>query len=422
LFSGGGSKTAGDGGGLSFSSFLTGNAGSPSSAAGTNGTSVVRSYIPNLAEENSRKKIFESAWHGLEENQKSEYWGFFGGAGNKFQLDASLIWPKCVLSGGVSSYGGSNKEWEKKMVGLLVDNPVRMGSIERTVNVEELVQFVFWKANSCNKERAVILSFTEMKKLIGAAKEVLTYFQSMEGKTIVIGDNLPKCPKPTILKHVDSVTRIVFYVEGWNGVKTTRNSNNFVSQVSLKMQRKKIESGSGRRGAANGMNSWDCYVSDFESGMTITINTLFSLVNCHYENIFLRYIKNVLRPFRENYEMQTELMYQYHVESVRPEPFEEDEDQQRGEDEEEEEEEIEGGEPSVGFRPDQVGSEDDSPTSPTNKKRRRFQLLDDDDEEMSQRPEQFVDISAEEDEDADGGQQHQLPIKKANGGGKNKVN
>jgi hypothetical protein len=286
---------------INIAGLLTGNSGASGS-----GTALVKTFIPTL-DENVRRKLFQNSVTNLEENQNAPFWGFFG-AGN-CKLDASLLWPKCPLN---QSNSGENN-YERKFIGMLIANPFKVSDEKM---LEACCSFVFFKEKSCTVEKALVLSWNEMQSFLDVSRKFLKYLKDLDGSVIVLGDALPNCPKPEIIKQCSTTQRIVLMVDGWAGTRVHAASNKFLTTISLKRQNKRIKV---QQRGTPGVAIWD---SEFDSGMTITGTTLFNLIEGVWENVFVRFIQNVLYPFREVFDQELDRLRQYASEDV--EPFEDE--------------------------------------------------------------------------------------------------
>jgi hypothetical protein len=289
---------------VNIAGLLTGNSG-----AGGSGTSLVKTFIPTL-DEAVRRKLFQNSVAQFEENQNVPFWGFFGDRSSGFKLDSSLLWPKCSLS----QSNSAEKSYERKFIGLLVANPFKLSDEKM---LEACCSFVFYKEKSCNVEKAIILSFNEMQYFLDASRKFLNYLKELDGSVIVVGDALPNCPKPEVIKQCSATQRIVLMVDGWAGTRIHTASNKLLITISLKKQNKRVKI---QQRGKPGIATWD---SEFDAGITITGPTLFNLIEGIWANVLLRFIQNMLYPLREVFDQEMERLRQYASEDV--EPFDDDE-------------------------------------------------------------------------------------------------
>jgi hypothetical protein len=192
------------------------------------GQLIVKTFVPEIKDDVTRKRIFENAEKCFKENQDAQIILFGKGA---ITPSAETLWPVCKINNlEFSDFPGhvSNIKYETKFLGAYFRNPMK-------ATEEEMMTFYVFKEFS----RDLLLEIPQqfMEEILKKGKEFLAYLKSIDGIKIAKGENLPQCPMPCVVGEYSETARLIIQIDEPRPFHLKKDARFYSPTITIRQQR-----------------------------------------------------------------------------------------------------------------------------------------------------------------------------------------
>jgi hypothetical protein len=288
----------------SFDGFLAGDTASKqqtASAAGV-GRVVIRTYVPETGNDETRKRIFDITRKYYASNREA---GIVLFGKDTIEPSQQILWPKCQVNNlftqeepGTSktTTPSAAKKYESKFIGAFFKNPM-------STSDSDLVAYYLYRENLA--DQLIEMTRPMLLDMVKKGKEYMKYLTSIDKTFIAVGEKLPDCPPMHILQEIEGNRRLIMQIDQPNitgrSVKDTRIS----PTISIRYMRL---SGVPRNGSPP-------YWYHEKLGMSLSAANFFFMIESAIQNYLFR-MEHTIKRFGNEYFTSEEKMEIYSKENL----------------------------------------------------------------------------------------------------------
>jgi len=256
---------------------------------------TIRSYIPDLDDAETRKRIFDLSKKYFDDNRQSPVL-ICGKDG--IEPSTNVFWPVCRLNNTFITdepaqrrHTGPPPQYDGKFLAAYFTNPINPGT-------EDNVAFYLYK-DSSKPGSFVELTKSVVGEIITKGEEFLTYLRSIEKMMIPVGGTLPTegFPPLHILQETER-ERIIMQIEQPD-VARLGKQNRITTTISIRYMR-----------LSSGQNGKPPAWYHDSVGVTLSASNFFFMLEAALKNYMFR-IEHLMRNFGDNYNAAQEKMSIY---------------------------------------------------------------------------------------------------------------
>lgn len=171
----------------------------PNGNGGRGGSTKIQviTYIPKVVTDVMRKKLFAIAANIYELNMKCSMLVF---GPEEIKPNPDILWPKIQLN--MLSPEEAQSSTGKKFIGVHLPN------ILSTPNWREQCSFHFYKEN----DLMVSMDMPTFKLFLEGCTVFLNYLKKIDKSYIALGEGIPDCPPPIVLKSFSRERKIIMSI------------------------------------------------------------------------------------------------------------------------------------------------------------------------------------------------------------------
>jgi hypothetical protein len=287
----------------SFDGFLAGDASKQQTASAEGvGRVVIRTYVPETGNDETRKRIFDITRKYYASNREA---GIVLFGKDTIEPSQQILWPKCQVNNlftqeepGTSKMTtpSAAKKYESKFIGAFFKNPM-------STSDSDLVTYYLYRENLANQ--LIEMTRSMLLDMVKKGGEYLKYLTSIDKTFIAVGEKLPDCPPMHILQEIEGNRRLIMQIDQPNitgrSVKDTRIS----PTISIRYMHL---SGMSRNGSPP-------YWYHEKLGMSLSAANFFFMIESAIQNYLFR-MEHTIKRFGNEYFTSEEKMEIYSKENL----------------------------------------------------------------------------------------------------------
>lgn len=257
---------------------------------------VIRTYVPEINDEDTRKRVFDIAKQYYSSNREASAIVF---GKDVIEPSVQILWPICKINNLFTQQDSTSTTevptYESKFIGASFKNPM-------STSDSDLTTYYFYRENDlCH---LIEISKLALLDVVKKGKEYLEYLRSIDKTFIAVGENLPMCPPLHVLQEFDGSRRLIMQIDQPSSRRSSKETR-ISPTISIRYMRL---SGVSRNGSPP-------YWYYEKIGMTLSAANFFFMIESAIQNYLFR-IEHTVKCFGNEYFASEEKMEIYSKENL----------------------------------------------------------------------------------------------------------